>query len=1127
MTLSTTTVSQSYSGNGSTTAFTFTFPINSTSELKVIERSSNGTETIKSEGTGSANYSIVDNGASGGTVTMVTAPASGTTLVLIRDTSLTQESDYVENDPFAAETHEDALDKLQMQIQEVQEEVDRSMKLSRTNTMTSTEFTNSATDRASKVLAFDSSGELSVTQELGTVKGNWGASTSYVPRDIVKDTSTNNIFIALTAHTSSGSQPLTTNTDSAKWSLLVDAASATTSQTAAASSATAAASSATAAASSASTASGHKDTATTKASEAASSATAAASSATSAATSLDNFDDRYLGQKSSDPSADNDGDSLLTGALYFNTTNNVLMVYSGSAWQATTPSSSNQTNINALAASAVIADMALLATTDVIADMALLATSDVISDMNTLATSDIVSDINTLATSDIVSDLNTLATSDIVSDINTLATSDIVSDLNTLATSDFVSDLNTLAVSSVISDMNTLAGSGNAPNVTNVTASGTMQFGSLSDGTITITDFVDEDNMASDSAVKIPTQQSVKAYVDSQTAGSLSLIDEDNMATNSATRPPSQQSVKAYVDAGDLSLIDEDNMATDSATRPPSQQSVKAFAESLTGTNIVATGALNAGTITSGFGNIDTGSSTITTTGAVATGALSVTGASTITTADNTDTLTLISTDADANSGPNLRMYRNSSSPADADTIGVVEFEGRNDNSQDVIYSQMRTVVNDVSDGTEDGQIDIKIMNGGSLNMVASFKGSETVINDASIDHDFRVESNGDANCFVVDAGNDNVNIRTGGANLGGVFNVLGGTVLAIDDNSDVLTLQTTDADSNIGPVLNFSRDSSSPANNDFLGELTFQGKNNAGDDHDYIRMFARILNVADGSEQADFIMKDATGNNIVNFAHSEVVYNDDSLDRDFRVESDDSTKAFFVSGTKGNCHITGASSATKLSYYSGGNGNLQLGIGGGIYSYDYNVIDGPYVYNNSYMDNGTEKYVGTGPAGKIGQYNGQFQYYNASSGSADGAISYTERFRIDNSGNITATDTTIGSISDERLKENIADFTYDVAKFKQFKPKTFDWKNPQLHTGVANNRGFIAQEIETVDDYYINAEELILPETEETGNADYNLIPEDGDGKRISYTSKLGKKDAMYISVIQQLITRIEALEG
>ena len=78
------------------------------------------------------------------------------------------------------------------------------------------------------------------------------------------------------------------------------------------------------------------------------------------------------------------------------------------------------------------------------------------------------------------------------------------------------------------------------------------------------------------------------------------------------------------------------------------------------GGNIVTTGALNSGTITSGFGNIDTGSSTITTTGAVATGALTTTGASSITTADNLNTLSLISTDADANAGPNLRMYRNS-----------------------------------------------------------------------------------------------------------------------------------------------------------------------------------------------------------------------------------------------------------------------------------------------------------------------------------------------------------------------------------------------------------------------------------------------------------------------------------
>ena len=67
---------------------------------------------------------------------------------------------------------------------------------------------------------------------------------------------------------------------------------------------------------------------------AASSASSAASSASSAAASYDAFDDRYLGAKSSDPTVDNDGNALLTGALYWNTTSNQMRVYSGSAWAA-------------------------------------------------------------------------------------------------------------------------------------------------------------------------------------------------------------------------------------------------------------------------------------------------------------------------------------------------------------------------------------------------------------------------------------------------------------------------------------------------------------------------------------------------------------------------------------------------------------------------------------------------------------------------------------------------------------------------------------------------------------------------------------------------------------------------
>jgi hypothetical protein len=62
------------------------------------------------------------------------------------------------------------------------------------------------------------------------------------------------------------------------------------------------------------------------------SADAAATSATAAAASYDSFDDRYLGAKTSDPSVDNDGNTLLTGALYWNTTSSVMKIWTGSAW---------------------------------------------------------------------------------------------------------------------------------------------------------------------------------------------------------------------------------------------------------------------------------------------------------------------------------------------------------------------------------------------------------------------------------------------------------------------------------------------------------------------------------------------------------------------------------------------------------------------------------------------------------------------------------------------------------------------------------------------------------------------------------------------------------------------------
>ena len=429
MTVSSTTTKNSYSGDGSTTTFAYAFKIFADADLTVILRSAAGTETVQ---TLTTHYTVTNAGnASGGNVVFGSAPASGVTVVIRRNMAQTQSTDYTANDPFPAESHEDALDRLTFIAQQQQEELDRSIKLSRTNTMTSTEFTVGATDRANKILAFDGSGEISVTQELGTYRGTDATVTTeaYVVRDIIKSTTTaqlNNVYIcvadavvgdsltdtdhfellvdavsaassataaaasattattkaseaatsatnAATSETNAATSATTattkaseastsaTNAATSATTASTKASEASTSATNAATSATAAATSATNAGTSETNAAASATTATTKATEAATSATTAttkaseaSTSATNAATSAtaaqtaqtaaeaaktaaetaaDNFNDTYLGAKSSDPTVDNDGDALNAGDLYFNTTSNVLRVYSGSAWQ--------------------------------------------------------------------------------------------------------------------------------------------------------------------------------------------------------------------------------------------------------------------------------------------------------------------------------------------------------------------------------------------------------------------------------------------------------------------------------------------------------------------------------------------------------------------------------------------------------------------------------------------------------------------------------------------------------------------------------------------------------------------------------------------------------------------------
>ena len=130
---------------------------------------------------------------------------SGFQVVITSALEPLQGTDLTNQGGFYPEVINDALDKAVILHQQQQDELNRSIKFSLTNTIGSLEITENANARKNRVLGFDNLGEFEILKELGTYRGDWAASTAYAVRDLVKDTSTNNIFFCNTAHTSSGS----------------------------------------------------------------------------------------------------------------------------------------------------------------------------------------------------------------------------------------------------------------------------------------------------------------------------------------------------------------------------------------------------------------------------------------------------------------------------------------------------------------------------------------------------------------------------------------------------------------------------------------------------------------------------------------------------------------------------------------------------------------------------------------------------------------------------------------------------------------------------------------------------------------------------------------------------------
>lgn len=161
MTVATTTNRVSYTGNGSTTAFSVTFPFYDNTDLQVIERViATGVETTKTLIT---HYTVTGGSGSTGTVTAVTAPASTVQWTIKRVLPRTQGTDLTPNDPFPANSVEQVFDRAVMLIQEIEEITSRCLRFPATDSTSLTSQLSSAVARASKYLAFDSNGNVTLT----------------------------------------------------------------------------------------------------------------------------------------------------------------------------------------------------------------------------------------------------------------------------------------------------------------------------------------------------------------------------------------------------------------------------------------------------------------------------------------------------------------------------------------------------------------------------------------------------------------------------------------------------------------------------------------------------------------------------------------------------------------------------------------------------------------------------------------------------------------------------------------------------------------------------------------------------------------------------------------------------
>jgi hypothetical protein len=196
--------------------YSFTFEVLANTDIAVYRGSTLLTLTT--------DYTVIINANGTGSVTLVVAGTGNITIVGSR--AIQRTSDYTTGGDLFASTLNTDLDSQTIYAQQVAETAERGLKAPVTDPTDIAMTLPAKASRAGKTLAFDANGNPVVGEDIGNWRGNWAAGTSYTVRDLVKDSSNYNVYRCNTAHTSTGTTPISSNADSAKWDLVVDASSA-------------------------------------------------------------------------------------------------------------------------------------------------------------------------------------------------------------------------------------------------------------------------------------------------------------------------------------------------------------------------------------------------------------------------------------------------------------------------------------------------------------------------------------------------------------------------------------------------------------------------------------------------------------------------------------------------------------------------------------------------------------------------------------------------------------------------------------------------------------------------------------------------------------------------------------